>query len=310
MIEHIRTRSPISLRRWLGRRMAAKAGRTSLSPDNPPEVARAMMDKAGERVPAASGVEIGRIEYAGRPALRFIPPSPRPGALLFLHGGGYSRGSSHSHKPVVSRLSKALSLEAVSLDYRLAPEHPCPAGIEDALAAFRTLRSDVQGPILVAGDSAGGGLTLAMTLRLKAGGETLPDALYLISPWTDLTMSGDSAKTLDGIDPMLRAHYLDKGAAIYAGKTDRAHPDCSPLFGDLSGLPPTLIQVGSDEVLLDDSTRLAQRLEAAGVEVRCEVWERMWHDFPLFAPLLPEADRAIARVADWAHGYLSASQSA
>lgn len=309
MIEHIPARSPISLRRWLGRRMATKAGQTSLSPDNPAEVARAMMDKAGDRVPSAANVQIGKIEYAGRPALRFIPPSPRPGALLYLHGGGYSRGSSQSHKPIVSRLSDALRLEAISLDYRLAPEHPCPAGIEDALNAWYELRDSVDGPIIVAGDSAGGGLTLAMTGRLKAAEAKLPDALYLISPWTDLTMSGESARTKDGIDPMLKSHYLAKGAEVYAGDLDPASPDCSPLFADLSGMPPTLIQVGSDEVLLDDSVRLAEKMVAAGVDVRCEVWEKMWHDFPLFAPLVPEAGKAIERVAAWSEPYLSATQS-
>lgn len=309
MIEHISARSPFSLRRFLGRRMAEKAGKTSLSPDNPPEVARALMDKAGDRVPSAPDVQVGRIEYAGRPALRFIPPSPRKGALLFLHGGGYSRGSSQSHKPIVSRLSRALHLEAVSIDYRLAPEHPCPAGIEDALNAWYELRDSVEGPIVVAGDSAGGGLALAMTLRLRAADAALPDALYLISPWTDLTMSGESARTKDPVDPMLKTHYLARGADIYVGDLDPKSPDCSPLFAELAGLPPTLIQVGSDEVLLDDSVRLAEKMAASAVDVRCEVWEKMWHDFPLFAPLVPEADKAIGRVKAWAEPYLCATQS-
>lgn len=309
MIEHISARFPISPRRWLARRMAVKAGQTTMSADLPTEKARALMDKAGDRLPVARDVEIVHAEYAGRPALRFIPSSVRPGALLFLHGGGYSRGSAQSHKPVVSRLAAALKVEAISIDYRLAPEHPCPAGIEDGLAAWRKLRSETDGPILVAGDSAGGGLSLALTLRLKEAGEALPDALYLISPWTDLTITGESARTKCGIDPMLRTENLAEAARDYARETDAGSPDCSPLFADLSGLPPVLIQVGTDEILLDDSVRLAERLDAAGVQVQCEVWDKMWHDFPLFAPLLPEADAAMKRVTRWAEPYLSADQS-
>ncbi|GGE43544.1 hydrolase [Marinicauda pacifica] len=305
MIEHIPARPGLSPRRWLARRMARKAGRTSLSPNQPAEVQRARMDKAGDALPTASGVEVSRIEYAGRPALRFVPEGARDGVLLFLHGGGYSRGSAQSHKPFVSNLSRALRLEAVSLDYRLAPEHPCPAAIDDALAAYRTLRSDTQGPILMAGDSAGGGLALATTLRLKADGDRLPDALYLLSPWVDLTMSGESARTKDGIDPMLKTSYLHKGAELYLHGADGQSPDASPLFADLSGLPPTYIQVGSDEILLDDSVRLAEKLAEAGVAVKCEIWEKLWHDFQLFAPLLPEAYKAIKRVPDWAAPYLS-----
>lgn len=309
MIEHISARSPISLRRWLGRRMAVKAGQTTMSADLPAEKARALMDKAGDRLPVARDVEIERIEYAGRPALRFVPNTPRPGALLFLHGGGYSRGSAQSHKPIVSKLAAAFGVEAISLDYRLAPEHPCPAGIEDALAAWQELRSQTRGPIIVAGDSAGGGLSLALTLRLKERGEALPDALYLISPWTDLTITGESARSKAGADPMLRPENLAEAARLYAGEGDPASPDCSPLFANLAGLPPVLIQVGTDEILLDDSVRLAQRLDAAGVEVRCEVWDKMWHDFPLFAPLLPEANAAMKRVSAWAKPHLSADQS-
>ena len=309
MIEHIGAKPHRFPGRWLGRRMAEKAGRTTLSPDQPAEVQRARLDKNGDRVPPARGVAITRIEHGDRPALRFIPEGSRPGALLYLHGGGYSRGSAQSHKPVISRLSALLHLETVAPDYRLAPEHPCPAAIEDALASYRQLRRDVDGPIIVAGDSAGGGLSLALTLRLKAAGEALPDALILFSPWADLTISGGTAASKDGIDPMLRTANLKAASAEYVGEGDASGPDASPLFADLSGLPPTLIQVGEDEILLDDSLRLSERLAASGVAHHCEVWEKMWHDFQLFAPLVREADIALRRCRDWAGPYLDARQA-
>lgn len=299
MIETVAKQPGLGLRRLLARRMARESGRKAMSPDNPRGLSRARLDKAGDRVPSASGVTIEQIEYAGRPALDMRPADARPGAILFLHGGGYSLGSAQSHKPYASKLAAALKLRLVSLDYRLAPEDVYPAGVEDACDALIQLRKETEGPLIVSGDSAGGGLTLSSVIAHRDAGHAMPDALYLISPWADLTMSGESVRTREAADPMLKPHFLKRGAELYLDGKDPADPGPSALFAELSGLPPTLIQVGNDEILLDDSTRLYERMKAAGVEVTCEVWDAMFHDFQLFSPLLPEADRSLERVQRW-----------
>ncbi|MFN3835633.1 MAG: alpha/beta hydrolase [Glycocaulis sp.] len=298
-IEHIPQRRSIGLRSLLGRRMARKAGRSSLSPGVDAPHARARMDKAGRQLPMPKGVEVARTEIGGCDALAFAPENARKGMLVYLHGGGYSRGSALSHRALVARMAKAFGLNAVSVNYRMAPEHPCPAAIEDAVSAIQAVMADEKGPVILSGDSAGGGLALAATLRLRDAGERLPDALYLLSPWTDLSMSGESVRTKADRDPMLNPDYLGAGGQLYLGGRPGNDPEASPLFAELKGLPPTLIQVGSDEILLSDSTRLAEKLEAAGVLVDCEIWEGMWHDFQIFSPLIPEADWAIDRARVW-----------
>ena len=159
--------------------------------------------------------------------------------------------------------------------------------------------------VLLAGDSAGGGLTLASLLRQREQGRPLPQGVYLISPWTDLTGSGDSIKSRAAADPMLKPDWLTTGAQLYLEDTPADTPEASPLFADLAGLPPMFIQTGDDEILRDDSIRFAQKLEQAGVPVHCEIWTALWHDFPLFAPLLPEADLALERLTNWAEPILS-----
>ncbi|WP_158272021.1 alpha/beta hydrolase [Marinicauda salina] len=288
--------------------MAGRAGR-ALSPDRPRLVQRAKLDKAGDRTPLPSGVSIERIEIAGNSALQFAPRATRPGRLLYLHGGGYSLGSAQSHKALVARMAEAFALEAVSLDYRLAPEHVCPAAIEDAADALRRLTTDAHGAVVLAGDSAGGGLALATAIRQRDAGQAIPDALILFSPWVDLTCSSESQTARAHADPMLEPDWLRTGASLYLDDLDASDPRASPLFAELAGLPPTLIQVGSDEILLDDSVRLAEALRAAKVEVKCEIWNGMWHDFQMFAPLVPEADRAIDRCRDWLEPYLDAAQA-
>jgi acetyl esterase/lipase len=304
MIETVAKQPGLGLRRVLARRLARQTGLKVMSPDNPRQLARARLNKAGDRVPTAPGVAVDEIEFAGRPALDFRPAGARPGAILFFHGGGYILGSPQSHKPFVSRLAAALNIRAIAPDYRLAPEHVFPAAVEDGADALALLRKEIDGPILVAGDSAGGGLTLASVIAQRDAGRAMPEGLYLMSPWTDLTASGDSTKTRAAADPMLKPGYLARGAELYLDGADPASPTASPLFADLKGLPPTLIQVGAREILLDDSRRLAAAMETAGVEVRCEVWEEMFHDFQLFSPLLPEADQSLAHVKAWAHDYL------
>lgn len=304
MIETISKQPGLGLRRFVARRMAREAGRKTLSPDNPRQLARARMNKAGDRLPGAPDVAITSAEIGGRPGLVFTPADARPGAIVFFHGGGYSLGSPQSHKPFISRLSAALGLTAYAPDYRLAPEHVCPAAIEDGVDALAQITKAVDGPILVAGDSAGGGLTLAAVMAHGRAGRAMPQGLYLMSPWSDLTLSGASLQTHAQRDPMLKPNSLARAAELYLDGRDPADPAASPLFADLKGLPPTLIQVGEREILLDDSRRLAERLSEAGVSVRCEVWEDMFHDFQLFSPLLPEADTALSHVKAWASDHL------
>jgi acetyl esterase/lipase len=297
-IEHIPPRAGLRIRNRLARNMARKAGQ-ALGPDVDMEVGRKLLHAAGDRVPPDRSVTRADVELAGLNTLVFSPSDPRPGQMLFIHGGGYSRGSAHGHSPFVSRLAAKLNLKTRAIDYRLAPEHPFPAGLDDCEAAYKALRDGYDGPLVLAGDSAGAGLALALCVRLKAQGEPLPDALILYSPWCDLTNTAESMTTKSDIDPMFEGHWFPIGADYYAPDADRTQPEISPLFADFAGFPPTLIQVGSDETLLDDSTRLDARMADAGVDVTCEVWDGMWHDFPLFQPLLPEGRMANKRARAW-----------
>ncbi len=299
MIETIRKQPGLGLRRMFARHLARQAGLKVMSPENPRQLSRARIDAGGDRAPIAAGVSVSETEVAGRDALHFLPENARPGGLLFLHGGGYCIGSPQSHKPYVSQLARAFGVEAWSLDYRLAPEHVCPAAIEDGSDALAELRAKIDGPLIVAGDSAGGGLTMASVIRHRDAGRPMPDGLFLISPWVDLSGSGDSIKSRASADPMLKPHYLEQGGALYLDGRDAQDPEASPLFADLTGLPPTLLQVGEDEILYDDSIRLAEKMRDAGTDVTCEVWQAMWHDFQLFGPVLPEAAVSLKHVQAW-----------
>lgn len=234
---------------------------------------------------------------AGRPAEWSAAPGSDPDrVILFLHGGGYCSGSIVSHRTMASRIGQAAGIRTLALEYRLAPEHPFPAALEDALAAYRALQGQGFAPdrIAIGGDSAGGGLTLATCLALRDAGEALPACLWLASPWVDLALTGASLKTKDAVDPILHRDYLDGLAAAYAAGGDRRAPLVSPLYADLSGLPPALIQVGSSETLLDDAVRLAGALGAAEVPVTLEVWPEMIHAFVLWAARLSAGRRAAA----------------
>lgn len=305
VIETVAKQGTFSLRRLLARHMARTAGKTVMSPENPRQIARKRMDAGADRLPTPDDIRIEQIEVSGLSALSFTPDEVRPGLLLFLHGGGYCLGSAKSYRPLVTRLSKALRIKAVSVDYRLAPEHVFPCAVDDGVTALNWAMSQSDGPVLIAGDSAGGGLTLASLLRQREHGRPLPQGVYLISPWTDLTGSGDSTKTRAKADPMLKPDWLTTGAKLYLEDTPADTPEASPLFADLAGLPPMFIQTGDDEILRDDSIRFAEKLEQAGVPVQCEIWTALWHDFPLFAPLLPEADLALERLTNWAEPILS-----
>ena len=218
--------------------------------------------------------------------------------IMYLHGGGYFMGSPATHRGLVAHLAKACGARALSVDYRLAPEHPFPAALEDSLAVYQWVMDQGVLPknIIIAGDSAGAGLTLATLLSLRDGQKPLPAMALCISPWTDLALTGESIETCAGIDPYI-SHDLLKLGAHYLGKYDAKFPLISPLYADLKGLPPLLIHAGTDEVLLSDSTRFAEKAKAAGVDVTLKVWEHMWHDFHMWTPYLPEAKSAITEMA-------------
>jgi len=230
--------------------------------------------------------------------------------LLYLHGGGYTMGSCNTHRAMTARIAKASRIRALLLEYRLAPEYPFPAAVEDALAAYAWLRQSGTSPqqIVIAGDSAGGGLTLATLLSLRDAGEPLPAAAICISPLTDLAGAGESLRTRAQADPWLTPEILGL-TRHYMGEHDPRLPLLSPLYADLHGLPPLLIQVGQDEILLSDSTRLAEQAQAAGVEVTLEVWPDMWHVWHLFAPQLPEAQQAIHVIGAFTQQCLKAAQA-
>lgn len=218
--------------------------------------------------------------------------------VLYVHGGGYVMGSAGSHRDVTGRLSKAAGARVLSLNYRLAPEHPFPAPVDDAVAAYRWLLAQGISPgnIAVAGDSAGGGLAIATLLALRDAGEPLPAAGIGISPWVDMEGTGESMTTRAAVDPVVQKEGLLGMAKLYLGDADPKNPLAAPLHADLAGLPPLLLQVGDAETLLDDSTRLAERARAAGVDVTLKVWDEMPHVWHLFAPILPEGRQAIDEI--------------
>lgn len=227
-----------------------------------------------------------------------VPGLRSDGALLYLHGGGYVRGSLDTHAELMGRLARTTAMPILGLDYRLAPEHPYPAAVEDAVAAYRWLLDAGFPPrtIVIGGDSAGGGLAVALLLALKDADLEQPAGAVLFSPWTDLSGSGASVRSRAEADPMVNAGALGAMAAQYLGTTPATTPGASPLFGDLAGLPPLLIQVGDAEILLDDATRLDERARAAGVDTTLRVFADGFHVFQA-VPAIPEAGEALADAA-------------
>jgi acetyl esterase/lipase len=229
------------------------------------------------------------------------PPVRADATVLYLHGGGYYFCSPRSHRAITFGLAARAKATVFSLDYRLAPEHRFPAALDDSVAAYRRLLADgVEAQsIVIVGDSAGGGLALATLLALRDAGDPLPAAAVLFSPWTDLTSSGESMQKNEGRDPMYHATVFPRVASQYLGDGDPTNPYASPLFGSFAGLPPLLIQVGDTELLLDDSTRVASKARAAGVRVELEIWCDVPHIFQIWAPFMPEANRALARAVEF-----------
>lgn len=221
--------------------------------------------------------------------------------ILHLHGGGYIAGSPFIYRRFAAHTSKAARLPVLLPDYALAPEHPYPAGVEDAFRAYRYLLAEGHAPesIALMGDSAGGGLALSLLLLLRERHEPMPGAVALVSPWTDLTVSSPSYTALAALDPIISQVRLRASGRRYAGDRDPADPMLSPLFADLAGLPAMLIQVGAHERMLDDSVLFAERARAAGSEVTLEVWPEMWHVFHQHCPDLPEGWDGIVALTDY-----------
>ena len=261
---------------------------------------RAMYDRAERVFTVPPGTRVEPVTVGGRPAEWIRPARAREdAALLYLHGGGYVIGSPRSHRHLAESIARSAGIACLLPDYRLAPEHPFPAAVDDALGAYRSLVDDrkiASSRIAIAGDSAGGGLTVATLVAIRQAGLPMPGAAVCISPWTDLTCSAPSYETKAATDPLVALPGITTMAQNYLGAADPRTPLASPLYADLRGLPPLLIQVGSEEVLLDDATRLAERAQAAGVDATIEVWEPMIHVWHWFLPWLDEAQAAVDKI--------------
>lgn len=218
--------------------------------------------------------------------------------LVYLHGGAFFAGSPRAYRPITGFFAKA-GFDVFAPAYRLAPEHVFPAALDDVLTAYDAISARAPGPIVLAGDSAGGGLALALVLRLRERGSPLPGAMALFSPWTDLATTGASARDNESKDPIFTRRALKLAARQYLGRASARDPFASPLYAELSGLPPLLIHVGADELLLDDSRRLAERASAAGVEVDLTIWPDVPHGWQLGAAFMPEARRSLVEAAEF-----------
>jgi len=261
---------------------------------------RGAMEKAAFRLDA--DIKAEPVSAGGVPAEWITAPGADPGRnVLYLHGGGYMIGSIKTHRCLAGWISRAAQARVLIIDYRLAPENPCPAAVDDALAAYRFMLDSGVNPsrTVVAGDSAGGGLAVATLLAIRDAKLPLPAAAACLSPWVDMEGTGESMTTKAAADPMVGSGNLGEMAAAYLGGQDPKTPLASPLYADLKGLPPMLIQVGTSEVLLDDSVRLAEHARQAGVEVVYEPWENMIHVWQIFVPMLDEAKQAVARIGEY-----------
>jgi len=257
---------------------------------------RAGLDSMGGMFPRLDDVSSKAVDVNGVDGEWFDPAGGETDrVLLYLHGGGYLIGSVESHRAMIERITKATGARVLAVNYRLAPEHPYPAAVDDGVAAYRWLLAQdyAADRISIAGDSAGGGLTIAVLVALRDAGESMPGCAVPISPWTDMECSGDSITSRAAVDPMVQKEILLEMGGAYLNGADPKDPLASPLNADFRGLPPLLIQVGDAEVLLDDSTRLEDKMKAAGVDVTVEVWDEMVHVWHLFAPMLDKGQEAI-----------------
>ncbi len=282
-----------------------RRGARALASDRCPTETRRTLGRLGRFAPTRPGVHRRKRRLGGRPATWFVPrgASDNGPVIFYLHGGGYSLCSPRTHRTLVSDLVLATGLPAVAIRYRLAPEHPFPAAQQDCLGAYRDLLKSGVDPksVIFCGDSAGGGLALSLLQTLIEHGEPLPRGSVLISPWVDLTCSGESIEFNAPYDYLSRT-VLESYAAHYLSGQDPSNPKISPRFADLTDFPPMLIQVGTAELLLSEARVLARRADEHGVAVQLEEWEGMfhaWHGFSLFMPEAKQAFEAIGRYVNW-----------
>jgi monoterpene epsilon-lactone hydrolase len=272
------------------------------------EELRAQMEADATQFPLAPDVRCQPVAAGGIPAEWVsTAESVEERVIYYLHGGGYVAGSITTHRELASRLARAARARVLLIDYRLAPEHPFPTAVEDAVTGYHWLMSRGVKParVTIAGESAGGGLSVATLVALRDALEPLPAAAVTVSPWADMEALGKSMVSRAAADPLLQRDMLLEMARNYLGNADPRTPLASPIHADLAGLPPLLIQVGTAEVLYDDARRLAERAESAGVEVVLEPWEDMIHMWPAFAAMLPEGQQAIDRIGEFVQKHTS-----
>lgn len=251
------------------------------------------------------GTTVESITLAGRPAERLTPAGEVSDQVLYyMHGGAYLAGSPRTHRGMLAHIAKAAGCTVIALDYRLAPEHPYPAALDDAVNGWKALLAQGVKPanLVIGGDSAGGNLALVTAIAIRDAGLPQPSGLVLLSPWTDLSSSGSSMGSRAERDRLLTVRGIDRAARQFANDIALTDPRLSPLFARLDGLPKMLIQVGDDEVLLDDSVRLADAARTAGVTLRLDVKLRLWHVWQVMAGWMPEADRAVAEIGAYVRG--------
>ncbi|PKB13288.1 acetyl esterase/lipase [Novosphingobium kunmingense] len=262
----------------------------------------------GDMLPLPAGVTVEKIQLGGCPCEWVSSAAPGRGTILMLHGGGYCIGGPGSHRHQAAEMALQTGARVALLDYRLAPEHPYPAGLNDALAAYLELsRAAENGPIALAGDSAGAGLAMALLARILSNGHPVPACVYCMSPWVDLTDRATSRTLKASVDPLASSALLDKMASAYAGDLDFADPLVSPVSANFRGAPPTYIQVGTAEVLMDDAINLAKTLADADVDVDLEIRAHMIHVWPWHFPMIPEGRDAIGRACGFITRHLSSA---
>lgn len=284
------------------RRIQATLVKEVETTNTPLEIQRQVWETEAAQTQLPTGTTLTPLSANGVPCEYVSNPEADPTrVVVHLHGGGFNSGLSRTHRDLAARLSLATHTPVLLVDYRLAPEHPFPAAIEDVVKVCRWLLANGQGPsrMAMSGDSAGGGLVVSALLSLRDDQEPLPAAAVLLSPWLDLALSGETITSRAALDPIVSLAGLRTAAQYYLGDDDPTTPLASPIYADLSGLPPLLIQVGEHELLLSDSLRLADKAKAAGVEVQLEVWPEMWHVWHSWAASLPEAQEALQRIGDF-----------
>ena len=296
MLQHLLEASLRNTMMWLVRPL--------LNPAVPIPLQRTLIAQAYRSSIAPRGCRFEQDHLAGIPTIRSTYPEAESGVLLYLHGGGYVIGSASTHRGLTGHLARTSGCEVFTPDYRLAPEHPFPAALDDAEAAWMALIERGYRPeqMAMAGDSAGGGLSLALALRLREKGLPLPSSITVFSPWTDLTQSQLYSPECE---PVLQSEWIEKCAALYTGTEARDNPLVSPVFGDLCGLPPLLIQAGSNEILLNDAERLARIAHRDGVRTSLEVYNGLWHVFQVHSGQLTRATEAVATAGNHIRAHLA-----